>query len=187
MLFVVFLPVKIMVYMLSIGIVVFIRKNFISHLTMDSILWMANWNSSAVCQIWVIYCISMEWHVRCMVNILLPVMNVLMWLKILVEMLISSMGCMIIVVFVEAVMLNIMWVAVVNLIVWSQKSVHKLVFLIIMMIIMVSIMTQGKVEIVVILVVLWDSIVVIIIIGWCWVIRVMVNCVKVVLWSIVVW
>ena len=115
----VFLPVKIMVYMLPIGIIVFIRKNFISHLTMVSILWMANWNSSAVCQVWVIYCISMEWHVRCMVNILLPVIDVLMWLKILVEMLISSVGYMIIVVFVEVVMLNIMWVTVVNLIVWS--------------------------------------------------------------------
>lgn len=122
-----------------------------------------------------------------MVNILLPVMDVLMWLKILVEMLISSVGYMIIVVFVEAVMLNIMWVTVVNLIVWSQKSVHKLVFLIIMMSIIVSIMTQGKVEIIVILVVLRDSIVVIIMIGWCWMIIIMVSCVKVVLWSIVVW
>ena len=46
-------------------------------------------------------------------------------------------------------------------------------------------MTQGEVKIIVILVVLWDSIVVIIIIGWCWMIFIMMGSVKVVLWSIV--
>ena len=64
---------------------------------------------------------------------------------------------------------------------------HKLVFLIVMMSIIVSIMTQGEVEIIVILVVLWDSITVIIIIRWCWMIFIMMGSVKVVLWSIVVW
>ena len=56
-----------------------------------------------------------------------------------------------------------------------------------MMSIIVSIMTQGEVEIIVILVVLWDSITVIIIIRWCWMIFIMMGSVKVVLWSIVVW
>ena len=48
-------------------------------------------------------------------------------------------------------------------------------------------MTQGEVKIIVILVVLWDGIAVIIIIGWCWMIFIMMGSVKVVLWSIVVW
>ena len=91
----VFIPLSVVILVLSISVIVFITNNLISNLTVMSISWMSNWNSSAVCQVWMVNGISMEWHVGSVVDILLPVVSVLMWLKILVEVLVSSVSYMV--------------------------------------------------------------------------------------------
>ena len=105
-----------------------------------------------------------------MVNLLSPVVSILVWFKILVEVSAWLVGHMVTIgvvtwllvsIFVVTIVLSIVWISVVNwLLLLSQESMHQLVVtLSVVSVNLMLISLKGVVQVVVILVVLWNGIV----------------------------
>ena len=55
-------PAVVLVMLIIVSIVISESMGAISNLVVGSMSWVSDWNSTAVCHIWMVDSLSMEWH-----------------------------------------------------------------------------------------------------------------------------